>query len=77
MISTSAKARQDRYNYYGRYHGKDYDALANEYVSERETKIAKEKSAKMSPKDKEAAKDLAKLAESDNKKEGEATEGDE
>ena len=36
MISTNAKANRYRDYYYGRYHNKDYDALAAEYVSQRE-----------------------------------------
>merc|ERR1740117_1006667 len=76
MISTTAKAKRDRYNYYGGYgQTKDYDALAAEYVDERELKIAKEKSAKMSPKDKEVAKDLKKVAEGEDGEE--KNEGDE
>lgn len=43
MISTTAKANRYRDYYYGRYSNKNYDALAAEYVSEREAKIAKEK----------------------------------
>ena len=62
MISTNAKANRYRDYYYGRGHNRDYDALAAEYVSQRENKIAKEKQAKMSAKDKEAANDLKKVA---------------
>jgi len=43
MISTNAKANRYRDYYYGRYHNKGYDSLAAEYVSARESKIAKEK----------------------------------
>ena len=60
MISTNAKANRYRDYYYGRYHEKDYDKIAAEYVSAREAKIAKEKQAKMSAKDKEAAEELKK-----------------
>ena len=42
MISTNAKANRYRDYYYGRYSNKNYDALAAEYVNQREEKIAKE-----------------------------------
>lgn len=69
MISTNAKGGHYRDYYYGRYNSKDYDSMAAEYVSQREAKISKEKSEKMSAKDKETAKDLKKVA-------GEEKEGD-
>lgn len=57
MISTTAKANRYRDYYYG-HNNQNYDKMAAEYVSEREAKIAKDKKAKMSAKDKAAAKDL-------------------